>query len=85
MKCPLACTLFNFIYKAAFHRAQRIDFFLEYRGNGTGKECAKVLLRWVKENGALYAELNYGSNDRRLRFWKGIGFIENGVDEWADH
>ena len=29
MKCPLACTLFNFIYKAAFHRAQRIDFFPE--------------------------------------------------------
>lgn len=56
----------------------------EYRGNGTGKECAKVLLRWVKENGALYAELNYGSNDRRLRFWKGIGFIENGVDEWGE-
>ena len=42
----------------------------EYRGNGTGKECAKVLLSWAKGNGALYAELNYGSNDRRLRFWK---------------
>ena len=56
----------------------------EYRGNGTGKECAKVLLRWAKGNGALYAELNYGSNDRRLRFWKGVGFIENGVNEWGE-
>ena len=30
----------------------------EYRGNGTGKECAKVLLNWAEENCALYAELN---------------------------
>ena len=56
----------------------------EYRGNGTGKECAKVLLDWAKENGAFYAELNYGGNDRRLRFWKSVGFIENGVDEWGE-
>lgn len=56
----------------------------EYRGNGTGKECAKVLLNWAEEYGALYAELNYGSNDRRLRFWKSVGFIENGVDEWGE-
>ena len=56
----------------------------EYRGNGTGKECAKVLLNWAEENGALYAELNYGGNDRRLRFWKCVGFIENGVDEWGE-
>lgn len=56
----------------------------EYRGNGTGKKCARILLNWAKENGALYAELNYGSNDRRLRFWKSVGFIENGVDEWGE-
>ena len=56
----------------------------EYRGNGTGKECAKVLLNWAEENCALYAELNYGGNDRRLRFWKSVGFIENGVDEWGE-
>ena len=56
----------------------------EYRGNGTGRECANVLLNWAKENGAHYAELNYGGNDRRLRFWKSVGFIENGVDEWGD-
>lgn len=56
----------------------------EYRGNGTGKECVRVLLDWAKGNGALYAELNYGSDDRRLRFWKSAGFIENGVDEWGE-
>lgn len=56
----------------------------EHRGNGTGRECADVLLDWARANGALYAELNYGGNDRRLRFWKSVGFIENGVDEWGE-
>lgn len=56
----------------------------EFRGSGTGKGCAEVLLNWAKENGALYAELNYGSDDRRLRFWKSVGFVENGVDEWGE-
>ena len=55
----------------------------EYRGNATGKECAKVLLNWAEENCALYAELNYGGNERRLRFWKSVGFIENGVVYWV--
>lgn len=56
----------------------------EYRGNGTGKACAEVLLTWARDNGALYAELNYGRNERRRRFWKSAGFIENGADEWGD-
>ena len=55
----------------------------EYRGNGTGRECVDVLLNWAKENGTHYAELNCGGNDRRLRFWKSAGFVENGVDEWG--
>ena len=56
----------------------------EFRGNGTGKECAKVLLNWAEENGALYAELNHGSNERRRHFWESVGFIENGADEWGE-
>ena len=56
----------------------------EFRGNGTGKECARVLLAWAKENGALYAELNHGSNQRRRYFWETVGFIENGADEWGE-
>lgn len=31
---------------------------------------------WAEENGALYAELNFDSNDCRLRFWKSVDFIE---------
>ena len=56
----------------------------EFRGNGTGKECARVLLDWTRENGALYAELNHGSNQRRRHFWETVGFIENGADEWGE-
>lgn len=56
----------------------------EYRGQGTGRECAQVLLRWGKEQGAHYTELNYGGDNRRLRFWKSVGFVENGVDEWGE-
>ncbi|MBQ7898738.1 MAG: GNAT family N-acetyltransferase [Bacteroidales bacterium] len=58
--------------------------FPEFRGNGTGKECARVLLDWAKEHGALYAELNYGGDKRRERFWQSVGFIKNGADEWGE-
>lgn len=55
----------------------------EFRGNGTYGKCAGALLDWAKENGALYAELNRSSDERR-RFLETIGFIENGVDEWGE-
>lgn len=58
--------------------------FPDFRGGGTGRECAAVLLEWAKEHGARYAELNYGEDERRLRFWKRVGFVENGVDEWGE-
>ena len=56
----------------------------EFRGGGTGQACAKALLTWAKERGAQYAELNYGGDERRLRFWQRAGFVENGVDEWGE-
>lgn len=56
----------------------------EFRGNGTGKACAQALLTWAKAHGAHYAELNYGGNQRRCRFWERVGFVKNGVDEWGD-
>ncbi len=56
----------------------------QFRGNGTGKECAKALLQWAREKGALYAELNYGNDARRRRFWESVGFVCNGADEWGD-
>ena len=56
----------------------------EFRGNGTGKACARTLLDWAKEHGARYAELNYGGHERRRHFWESVGFIENGADEWGE-
>lgn len=56
----------------------------EFRGNGTGKACAQALLTWAKAHGAHYAELNYGGDQRRCRFWERVGFVTNGVDEWGD-
>lgn len=56
----------------------------QFRGNGTGKACAKTLLNWAKTRGAQYAELNSGNDPRRVRFWESIGFIKNGYDEWGE-
>ena len=56
----------------------------EFRGDGTGRKCVTALLEWVEENGGLYAELNYGGDCRRRHFWEGVGFLENGVDEWGE-
>lgn len=56
----------------------------DFRGNGTGRQCAGALLDWARGKGAAYAELNYGGNERRLRFWQSIGFVRNGVDEWGE-
>ena len=58
--------------------------FPEYRGGGTGRECARALLAFARENSARYFELNCGGDARRLRFWRRLGFVENGVDEWGE-
>ncbi|MBP3658381.1 MAG: GNAT family N-acetyltransferase, partial [Oscillospiraceae bacterium] len=55
--------------------------FPAFRGGGTGRSCADALLSWAKMRSARYAELNYGGDERRLRFWKRVGFVENGADE----
>lgn len=55
----------------------------EHRGSGMGRACAAALLDWAKRSGARYAELNFGGDDRRQRFWKSVGFVDNGVDAWG--
>lgn len=57
--------------------------FPEYRGGGTGTECACVFLDWAEENGAKYAELNINT-EQRERFWHRVGFRRNGSDEWGE-
>ena len=56
----------------------------QYRGNGTGKDCAAALMDWAYERGSEYFELNSGGHERRERFWGGLGFIQNGHDEWGE-
>lgn len=55
----------------------------EYRGSGTGHDCAAALLGWARALGMKYAELNC-AEERRVRFWKSLGFVPNGVDEWGE-
>lgn len=56
--------------------------FPEYRGNGVGHECFYALEKYTKAEGATYYELNSEKEDS-IRFWKDLGFVENGVDEWG--
>ena len=55
--------------------------FPEYRGNGTGHACFEAFECYTRLDGALYYELNSEKEDF-IRFWKSLGFVENGVDEW---
>lgn len=73
------------IYESEDGKCFLLEFcvFPEYRGNGTGSQCAQVFLSWAKENGAKYAELNFGT-DRRERFWRRQSFVRNGCDEWGE-
>ncbi len=61
-----------------------LDFwvFPECRGNGTGHRCFEVLERRTERDGAAYWELNSEKPDS-VRFWKSLGFTENGADEYG--
>lgn len=60
-----------------------LDFwvFPEFRNRGLGHECFKALEQYTKQDGAVYYEINSTKEDS-VRFWKSLGFIENGKDEY---
>ena len=60
-----------------------LDFwvFTGYRGKGTGHRCFDALEKYTREDGAIYYELNSTREDS-IRFWKSLGFVENGKDEY---
>ena len=60
-----------------------MDFwvFPEFRGSGTGHQCYEALEQYTKSDGAKYYELN-SEKENSVRFWKSIGFVENGKDEY---
>ena len=61
-----------------------LDFwvFPAFRGNGTGRRCFTALEQYTKADGASYYEIN-SEQPESVRFWKSLGFVENGVDEYG--
>jgi len=71
-------------YKSEDGKCFILDFwvFPEFRGGGTGHRCFYALERYAKEDGAVYFEINCEKDDS-VRFWKSLGFTENGTDEYG--
>jgi len=55
--------------------------FPAFRGHGTGHQCFSCLEAYTKADGATYYELN-SERENAIRFWKSLGFVEQGVDEY---
>lgn len=73
------------VYDTEDDRCYLMEFcvFPEYRGGGTGRECARLFFDWAYAQGAAYIELNAHTEQRR-RFWRSVGFVDNGRDDWGD-
>ena len=71
------------IYQSENGKCFILDFwvFAEFRGNGTGHRCFYALEEYMKLDGAKYYEIN-SQKENSIRFWKSIGFEENGKDEY---
>lgn len=72
------------IYQSQNGKCFILDFwvFEKYRGKGMGYRCFHALEKYTKDYGALYYELN-SEKENAIRFWKKLGFTENGKDEWG--
>ena len=70
-------------YKSEDGKCFLLDFwvFPEYRGGGTGHRCFEALENATKADGAVYYEINC-DRENAQRFWKSLGFEDNGVDEY---
>ena len=71
------------IYESEDGKCFMLDFWVfdEFRGNGTGRRCFEAFEAHAKAQGAVCFELNSTKPDS-VRFWKSLGFTENGADEW---
>ena len=71
------------IYQSEDGKCFILDFwvFPGYRGNGTGHRCFEALEQYTRKDGAVYYEIN-SEKEASVRFWKSLGFIENGRDEY---
>ena len=71
------------IYQSEDGKCFILDYwvFPEYRGNRIGHICFEALEIYTKMDGAVYYELN-SETENSIRFWKSLGFVENGKDEY---
>lgn len=62
-----------------------LDFwvFPQFRGGGMGHRCFAELQKLTRKDGAIYYEINSSKEDS-IRFWKSVGFVENGIDEYGE-
>ena len=60
---------------------RREEFGVEFKGAGTAAGRGKGGGR-AEADGARYYELN-SEKAASVRFWKSLGFVENGVDEYG--
>ena len=72
-------------YKSRDGKCFLLDFWIfpEFRNRGKGHEAFQILEKRTRKDGAAYSEINSEKEDS-VRFWKSLGFSENGSDEWGD-
>lgn len=60
-----------------------LDFWIyrKFCGEGRGLRCFQALESYRRQQGALYYELN-SQGERRVAFWKSLGFVEKGDGGW---
>ncbi|MDY5730131.1 MAG: GNAT family N-acetyltransferase [Eubacteriales bacterium] len=56
--------------------------FAPYRNKGKGMQCFMALMQYTGKDGARYYALN-STKPASIRFWKRLGFVECGMDEWG--
>ena len=73
------------IYKSEDCKCFILDYWIfeEYRNNNLGHLCFEKLEEVTKRDGATYYEINSLKEDS-IRFWKSLGFVENGIDEYGE-
>ena len=70
-------------YKSEDNKCFILDYWLlpAHRGQGIGRACFEALCARAEADGAEYYAINV-SNDRNRHFWQGLGFVDDGRDEW---
>lgn len=61
-----------------------MDFWLfpPYRNQGRGRACYRLWEARVRAEGASYCQLNC-ERENALRFWRRLGYRDDGTDEWG--